>query len=178
MFLPPKHLARRQIAFGSLGRSKLTPEELDHLIRMFAGDRFLLAVGENVKYPRYSNRWQKLLRRLRTRRDRVTRLQENCHIVLHSQATNLDIVKSTLALTLLRRKLSTSPTLDPATMRSSDCYDLLAASLREANQRMAPLMRQISRKGWESPARLMFGSVKMRAEWPLLQRPANATAFG
>lgn len=177
MFLPPRHLARRQIAFGSLGRSKLSPEELDRMVQMFAGERFLLAVGENVKYPRYSNRWQKALRRLRTRRDRVTNLQENCHIVLHAKATNVDIVKSTLALTLLRRKLASSPTLDPSTIRSSDCYDLLEASLREANQMIAPLLRQIANHGWESPARFMFGTVKMRAEWPLLQKPDAATAF-
>ena len=143
MFLPPKHLARRHIAFGSLGRSKLTPEELDHLLRIFAGERFLLAVGENAKYPQYRNRWQRMLR---WRRDRETSLQENCHIVLHAQATNVDIVKSTLALTVLRQKLITlSTTVDPATIRSSDCYDLMKASLREMNQMMGPLLRQMSK---------------------------------
>jgi len=176
MFLPPKHLARRQVAFGSLGRSKLSPEELDRLIQMSAGERFLLAVGENVKYPaRHTDWWHKLLRRLKPRRDRVTSLQENCHIVLHAEATNVDIVKSTLALTLLRQKLAASD-FDPTTMRSSDCYDLIEISLRETNQLIAPLLRQVSKQGWETPARFMFGSVKVRAEWPLLQKPSGATA--
>ena len=183
MFLPPKHLERRNIAFGSLGRSKLTPEELDRLIQIFAGERFLLAVGENVKYPRTRNRWQKALRRAlwfnnkkhHDHRWTSTSLQENCHIVLHAQATNVDMVKSTLALTLLRQKLAAT-TLDPVTVRSSDCYALIEASLRETNQMISPLLRQISKQGWETPARLMFGRVKMRAEWPLLQKPAAAAA--
>lgn len=34
IFLPPEHLARRAIAFGSLGRAKLSPEELGELTKI------------------------------------------------------------------------------------------------------------------------------------------------
>jgi Vitamin B6 photo-protection and homoeostasis len=168
MFLPPLHLSRRNIAFGSLGRSKLSPDELRRLIEICRGERFLLAVGTNVKHPRFKNRWQRALLFYK-RRGRDNDLQENCHIVLHSDATNADMVRSTLALALLRRKLLLQ-SLDPDLVRSSDCYNLIEASIREANTIFPLLNRQISKRGWESPSRYMFGRVKMRAEWPLLPR--------
>ena len=85
---------------------------------------------------------------------RLARVQENCHIVLHADATNVDIVKSTLALTLLREKLARlaaqDPSLDPETLRSSDCFDLIASLLQEANVSFPRLLRSLTKNGWES----------------------------
>lgn len=171
IFLPPRHLARRSEAFGSLGRAKLSPTELNDLLKVFERERFILVVGANVKNP---HEWKRRLQRMTGLETRLhaptTALKENCHIVLHSQATQVDIVKSTLAITLLRRKLAAS-NLDPAAVRSSDCMDLIEASCAEADQTFTPLLRQMSKQGWESPARFMFGRVHMRAEWPLMKRP-------
>jgi hypothetical protein len=51
IFLPPRYLDRRPTAFGSLGRTKLSPQELEHLVQIFAKERFLLVVGANLKNP-------------------------------------------------------------------------------------------------------------------------------
>ena len=161
IFLPPPHLSRRAMAFGSLGRARLSPAELGDLRNVFASERFVLVVGANIKYHAQRN-WPP--------KSRKQRLQENCHIILHTEATNVDIVKSTLALTLLRDKLAASDDLDPDTMRSADCLDLIAAAQREADDLFYLLLRQLAKHGWESPARFMFGRVHMRAEWPLLKK--------
>ena len=164
IFLPPPHLSRRGMAFGSLGRARLSPDELGDLRIIFAAERFLLVVGANMKHHARWN-WPPKSKR--------QRLQENCHIVLHSEATNIDIVKSTLALTLLREKLAARNNLNPDTMRSGDCLDLIAAAQREADGLFPLLLRQLSKRGWESPARFMFGRVHMRAEWPLVKKKSG-----
>jgi hypothetical protein len=162
IFLPPKNLSRRSKAFGSLGRAKLSPTELEKLLHIFRRERFILVVGANVKHPSGGLGGRKHKRP----HNHSTALQENCHIVLHSQATNIDIVKSTLALIILRSKLRVSQ-FDPIVVRSMDCMDLIEASSREADQLFQLLLRKLSKQGWESPARFMFGRVHMRAEWPL-----------
>jgi len=146
IFLPPRHLTRRAIAFGSLGRAKLSPAELNQLLDIFSRERFLLVVGQNIKHPSRFHR-----------PNLIENLQENCHIVLHSEATNMDIVKSTLALILLRRKLATRQDLDPKTMRSADCMSEIVDSLQEADRQLPLLIRQMAKQGWESPARFLFG---------------------
>lgn len=176
IFLPPKHLSRRAMAFGSLGRTKLTPSELEQLTTIFSKERFLLVVGENVKNPPLSRRrWlaaAPLWRHLRNFNQEQHQhhademIQENCHIVLHEEATNVDIVKSTLALTLLRRKLVASG-LDPGSVRTQNCIPLIQESMQECDQLFGFLLRQLAKQGWESPARFMFGRVHMRAYWPL-----------
>ena len=158
IFMPPRHLARRPTAFGSLGRAKLSPAELDSLIQIFGKERFILVVGANVKCPQPRRKANQSL---------AQSLAENCHIVLHTDASNADIVKSTLALFLLRRKLATSGF--PPTTRSADCFDILTETLQQTDYLYRIFRRELARQGWESPARSMFGRVHMRAEWPLLQ---------
>ena len=173
IFLPPRHLARRAMAFGSLGRAKLSPEELSHLLQIFAQERYLLVVGANTKYGDGGHGW--LSNMFWNKKSKAHRLPENCHIVLHSEATNVDIVKSTLALTLLRDKLvARADSLDPDTMRSADCLDLIRDAQREADAWFSVLLRQLAKKGWESPARFMFGRVHMRAEWPLPEKKVKS----
>eukprot|EP00977_Amphora_coffeiformis_P019261 scaffold7101_cov153-Amphora_coffeaeformis.AAC.6 len=160
IFLPPPNLARRANAFGSLGRARLSPTELQQLMQIFKGERFLLVAGPNIKHSNGIS--------IAMGKSKKQKLQENCHIVLHTEATNVDIVKSTLALTLLRNNLAArSDELNPDTLRSSDCMDLIAAAQQEADELFPPMLRQLSKQGWESPARFMFGRVHMRAEWPL-----------
>jgi len=181
IFLPPAHLARRAIAFGSLGRAKLSPEELSELMQIFRKEKFILVVGENQKSRR---RWYRLLgRRLRRGRSRKNlrkaRLdaQEHCHIVLHADATNADIVKSTLALAFLRKKLADSVSLDedgfvvpsPATL--GDCMGIIRDARNEADVAFPQFLKVLSAAGWAPPARYMFGRVTMRAEWPIQGRP-------
>jgi hypothetical protein len=149
--------SRRQGAFGSLERSKLSPYELKHLLGIFQGERFLLIVGRNSKQKR---------RRLWTRSASPRSFVEECHIVLHEEASNLDIVKSTFALVLLRRMLAATD-FEPATIRSADCMPLISKSLEQADLYFPILLRQMTMASWESPARSMFGRVHMRADWPL-----------
>jgi len=163
IFLPPKHLRRRTLVFGSLGRTKLNPEELSNLMELFSDERYMLVVGENKKNPhKRLGIFQKS--------DFEEKIQQGCHIVLHEEASNLDVVKSTLALFILRRKLLTvaieegenSPKL-----RSSDCWDLLEDIRYKTDQLFPLLIRQLSIQGWSSPSRSMFGLVSRRASWPL-----------
>ena len=164
IFLPPKRLSRRSLAFGSLGRAKLTPAELTEVMQIFQKERFMLIVGANTKHPAGSRR---------RRQPASEQIQENCHIVLHADATNADIVKSTLALTILRQKLVTSNT--PLTARSSDCWEMIRESRQEADRRFPKLLKEMSNQSWASPARFMFGTVHMRATWPLMV-PSSSTA--
>ncbi|KAG7362982.1 Vitamin B6 photo-protection and homoeostasis domain containing protein [Nitzschia inconspicua] len=158
IFLPPKHLRRRALAFGSMGRAKLNPDELSRLLEIFSRDRFVLIVGENVK-----NSHEKV--GIFSQTTENERIQQNCHIVLHEDATNLDILKSTLALFLLRRKL-VEIGLGP-NIRSSDCWDLLEDVRGETDRWFPLLLKQLSLQGWASPSRFMFGRVQQRANWPL-----------
>jgi hypothetical protein len=158
IFLPPKRLSQRALAFGSLGRAKLTPAELTELMTIFKKERFMLIVGANTKHPAGSRREQ--------RQPASEQIQEHCHIVLHADATNTDIVKSTFCLTILRQKLVAANT--PLTARSSDCWELIRESRQEADQRFPKLLKTMSNQSWASPARFMFGTVHMRATWPLM----------
>jgi hypothetical protein len=159
IFLPPKHLRRRALAFGSLGRAKLNPDELARLMQIFAKDRYVLIVGENIKNPH-----KKVEILSRTTCDE--QIQQNCHIVLHEEASNLDILKSTLALMLLRRRLVAS---NPSNnVRSSDCWEMLEEVRQETDRLFPLLLKQLSLQGWASPSRFMFGRVQQRAYWPLM----------
>jgi len=112
---------------------------------------------------------------------------ENCHIVLHADANNADIVKSTLALAILRRKLSESvPSIEElraldnceenaidemlmtySSRRSRDVMDVIRLSREQGDQLFKTFLKVLSVRGWATPARFMFGRVSMRAEWPI-----------
>ncbi|GKY98826.1 hypothetical protein MPSEU_000838600 [Mayamaea pseudoterrestris] len=159
LFFRSDFVARRQGAFGSLERSKLSPQELEQLLHIFRGERFLLIVGRNSKHKKHR------LPRSHKRASYAAWVDE-CHIVLHEEASNVDIVKSTFALVLLRRMLAASE-LDSTTTRSDNCMHLIEQSLAQADQYFPILLRQMTMSSWESPARSMFGRVHMRADWPL-----------
>jgi hypothetical protein len=173
IFLPPQHLSRRAIAFGSLGRAKLAPDELEQLLRIFRNEKFLLVVGTNVK-----NRRQQQRRRRRGRglfwlvshQQRRPHPEDQCHIVLHTDATNVDIVKSTLALSLLRQALvvqQNSTEEQKHEMRSLDYMTVIQSCYQNANRLFPFLLKSMAVAGWAPPARFMFGRVTMRADWPL-----------
>lgn len=173
IFLPPQHLRRRMLAFGSLGRTKLNPDELSKLMELFGNEKYMLVVGENTKNP---HRRRGFFRKPRTEE----KIQQSCHIVLHEEASNLDVVKSSLALLILRRKLlamseksddeNSNSKITVKYPRSSDCYDMLE-EVRCNTDRLFPLLlRQLSKQGWASPSRSMFGRVSRRASWPLSQK--------
>lgn len=157
IFLPPENLGRRAIAFGSLSRARLSPDELKELLNIFQNERYFLVVGEDVK-----NR--KIFSRKRTTQQN---LEENCHIVLHSDATNVDIVKATLALTILRQSLQ-SREKSQELPRSRDCWEEIQTAASLSNEWFPLILRFMSKKGWARPAKFMFGRVTMRAQWPLL----------
>ncbi|VEU41597.1 unnamed protein product [Pseudo-nitzschia multistriata] len=170
IFLPPKHLRRRTLAFGSLGRTKLNPEELSKLLELFANERYILVVGENTKNPQKRH---KILQKDREEE----KVQQSCHIVLHEKASNLDIVKSTLAILTLRRKLLAQHRVNRNTesLRSSDCWAILE-EVRSSTDRLFPLLlKQLSLQGWASPSRSMFGRVSWRASWPLQREPTRSS---
>lgn len=176
LFLPPKYLARRANAFGSLGRAKLSPSEMDQLRTIFAKEKFLLIVGANQK---------KLQRRKfffrRSSSKKSIRMEENCHIVLHADANNADIVKSTVALAILRRKLAdyastvSSSKTKLQELRSSDCLTMISESREIANHLFPQFLKAIHDKNWETPSRFMFGRVRKRAVWTSSQA-ATTTA--
>ena len=159
IFLPPAHLARRANAFGSLSRAKLAPDELQELLKIFENERFLLVVGQDVKNRR------RLHKRLPG---------ENCHVVLHANATSIDIVKSTLALTLLRQSLADQS----QSVRSRDCYPEIRRVYEQCDQWFVLLLKNMSLRGWAPPARFMFGRVTMRAVWPLAPRNNGGARVG
>ena len=205
IFFPPNHLARRAISFGSLSRAKLSPDELSELFNIFKNEKYILVVGQDLKNKRI--KWD-----FRFGKDEeedaissfVNQMkieaQENCHIVLHADATNSDIVKSTLALAILRRKLANS-IVDLAkdqsiieavngevngsknltmneyqladfvkSRRCRDSFDLLRESREDTDRLYGPFLKVLSAKGWATPARFMFGRVSMRTEWPILKK--------
>lgn len=197
IFLPPDHLARRAIAFGSPGRSALDPEELDMLINdVFRGEKYFLVVGQDVKNQRgLSARVRQWMRKRRERRspdcgvgkgvnggnhcaDMGIDPQEQCHIVLHADANNLDILKSALALVILRKKLvkkitESSASADPEgslALRSRDCMDVLREARSEAGEIFPRLLRELTKQGWRPPLRSMLGRVSARAEWTIQRR--------
>jgi hypothetical protein len=165
IFLPPQHLRRRTLAFGSLGRTKLDPKELSKLIELFSNERYMLVVGANSKNPhRRRGFFQKS--------SFEEKIQQGCHIVLHEEATNLDVLKSTLALFILRRKLlalAIDEQGDDSSckLRSSDCWGMLEEVRYKTDQLFPLLLKQLSKQGWSSPSRSMFGRVSRRAYWPL-----------
>jgi hypothetical protein len=186
IFLPPEHLSRRAIAFGSLSRAKLSPYELKQLLEIFQSEKFILVVGEDVKNKRHrwwnSIRASRLVSGTQIRHSLQAAAMENCHIVLHAEATNADIVKGVLSLFVLRRKLANNlPFIESAksqdsakkqrdlvrSRRSCDCMALIEEAKKEADS-LYPLFLSVSEsKGWAQPAKFMFGRVTMRADWPL-----------
>ncbi|CAJ1965762.1 unnamed protein product [Cylindrotheca closterium] len=178
IFWPPKHLSRRALAFGSLGRAKLSGQELERLLQIFESERFLLVIGPNMKKPK-----------LRSLFFSKPSIQEYCHIVLHEDASNADIVKSTLALTILREKLlllqsKRSQDDDDESscwedeIRSQQCWDILEATQRECKQLFPQFLRELSSRKWSPPSRFMFGRVKKRAQWPLkpMAKPLSSSS--
>ena len=176
IILPPAHLSRRVFAFGSLGRAKLDPDEIIELLSIFEGEKYMLVVGKNLKAPRKSHS-SRILHHFNNAKNEVALdMQEHCHIVLHVEATTADIMKSTLALMLLRRKLGGLTAPDPDQIRTSDCFDLIRESSAEADRLLPRLLRELRNKGWET--RSMFGQVTMRAEWPLKAKPQRSRRIG
>ena len=157
LFLPPKHLSRRANAFGSVGRAKLSPDELTQLQSIFAKEKYLLVVGAN----------QKKLRKNKKKKSNC--VEENCHIILHVDATNSDIVKSTIALAILRHKLrekaEEQQLLSTTNFRSSNCMELINESQSIATKLFPRFVTAVQKKGWETPTRFMFGRVRRRAVW-------------
>jgi hypothetical protein len=178
IFLSPDHLARRAIAFGSPGRTQLDPEELTMLVNdIFRGEKYFLVVGQDLKNARGLSAKYRQWRRRRTKGSGVSEIdpQEQCHIVLHADANNLDIVKSALALVILRRKLvkldlgrnveKNQSTVAP--LRSRDCTKILREARIEADEIFPHLLRELTTQGWHPPLRSMLGRVSARAEWPI-----------
>ncbi len=188
IFLPPDHLARRAIAYGSPGRTLLDPEELDMLINdVFRGEKYFLVVGQDVKNARgLSSRVRQWIRRRNEARRNSHSVyagidpQEQCHIVLHADANNLDILKSALALVILRKKLvkkvrgatrSSNGIVDDTSpgLRSRNCMTELRGAGNEANEIFPQFLRELTKQGWRPPLRSMLGRVSARADW-LIQR--------
>ncbi len=168
IFLPPVHLGRRAIAFGSLSRAKLSPQELDYLLDIFAGEKFLLVVGENMKKTK--TRRLRLHLGIKESADQIIR--EHCHIVLHRDATNYDIVKAVLALEILRHTLATAVQPHTHEIRSRDCYDLITNAKWEACKLFPLFVKILEKRGW-STSRYMFGRVSMRTEWSIRFDPSG-----
>jgi hypothetical protein len=187
IFLPPDHLARRAIAFGSPGRTQLDPDELNMLVNdIYRGEKYFLVVGQDIKNVRGLSAKFRQWRRRQTTGNAVSEIdpQEQCHIVLHADANNLDILKSALALVILRRKLvkldtvmKPSQSLSASTpLRSRDCTAILREARAEADQIFPHLLRELTKQGWHPPLRSMLGRVSVRAEWPIQKQGSASVA--
>ena len=165
IFFPPTHLARRAIAFGSIGRAKLAPDELERLLDIFAGERYFLVVGENTKTAKKRKRREKPGMQETDALDEES-IREHCHIVLHKDATNLDIVRSILALGCLRQNLAMGLQRKTHDVRSKDCFKLIESAKEKADALCPLFLKILEKKGW-STSRYMFGRVSMRAEWTI-----------
>ena len=152
IFLPPNHLSRRNIAFGSFSRVYLNPNELHEVQNIFSNEKYLVLVGENLKKSK-----------------RIINIEDQCHVVLHTEAKNIDIVKSTLALALLRSKLKKRypDASNDTIIRSSACFDLLKEIKIESNMLFPKLLSMLQKQGWNTPAKNMFGSSSVRADWTI-----------
>eukprot|EP00559_Dactyliosolen_fragilissimus_P000931 CAMPEP_0184856384 /NCGR_PEP_ID=MMETSP0580-20130426/1572_1 /TAXON_ID=1118495 /ORGANISM="Dactyliosolen fragilissimus" /LENGTH=670 /DNA_ID=CAMNT_0027351385 /DNA_START=274 /DNA_END=2286 /DNA_ORIENTATION=+ len=191
IFLPPTHLSRRAIAFGSPGRALLDPDELQTLMTIFRKDKFMLVVGENIKHSKHakSNDGQQLSSSSMSWWNSLWKRHipgEDCHIVLHADANNADIVKSTLALAILRSKLAIleeeenkesqhaqNAQQQPQSQgrRSRDCMHLIQESRDRADKLFPDFLNLLAMKKWATPSRFMFGRVTMRAEWEIQKNP-------
>lgn len=193
IFLPPERLARAAVAFGSLGRARLGPDELAELAAIFGGERYLLVAGANRKRAGGEGEGggRRLLRRILPggrKRDRAEAAQEHCHIVLHADAGSDDIVKGTLALAILRRGLAARVVaqeedavggegsgLDSEPPRTGDCLDLIRAARDGADRLLPDFLAALTGAGWAPRKRYIFGRVTMRTEWPLLGEEREAS---
>ena len=158
--------------------------ELDSLLDIFRGDKYLLVVGLDVKNSRRNRQRRKekdiALRSLKSEADKPTKLlnfitrnaKEDCHIVLHRDATNLDIIKATLALACLRRELGGSCERDDelcevlldGTRRTGDSLKLIKTAKAEADISYERFLSDLNKSGWESD-KFMFGAVSKRNSW-------------
>jgi hypothetical protein len=98
---------------------------------------------------------------------------ENCHVVLHATASNLDIVKGTLALAALRRDLGRECEEGMGgegcqiveNRRTADSVGLIRKAKEEADERFGEFVEEMEREGWDMN-KFMFGTVSMRNVWP------------
>ena len=189
IFMPPDHLARRAIAFGSPGRTALDPDELKMLINdAFRGEKYFIVVGKDEKNARGLSARVRQWRRMRRAGITVAKgaspdyyldPQEQCYIVLHESANNLEILKSALALVIFRRKLvsldakmreqKTSFNDPPPPFRTRDCEEILRETKIEASKVFPHLLRELTKKGWRPPLRSLLGRVSARADWEIQQ---------
>lgn len=189
IFMPPEHLARRAIAFGSPGRTALEPDELKMLVNdAFRGEKYFIVVGKDEKNERGLSARVRQWRRMRRSGVNVEKgvsldyyldPQEQCYIVLHESANNLDILKSALALVIFRRKLVAldatmrrkKSSLDdpPPPFRTRDCEEILRETRIEASKVFPHLLRELTKKGWRPPLRSLLGRVSARADWKIQQ---------
>ena len=172
----------------------LDPDELDMLIKdVFRGEKYFLVVGQDVKNERgLSSKVRQWMRRRNELKDRSENKhsshvdidpQEQCHIVLHADANNLDILKSALALVMLRKKLVkkikgpsslNTRNIDNGVpsdiLRSRDCMIELRSASMKANEIFPGFLRELTKQGWRPPLRSMLGRVSARADWEIQRR--------
>ena len=181
IFLPPEPLARRSNCFGSFGRTSLNPIELKSVINIFKGEKFLLFVGDNTKRRTKKNKDPHFSKDESEIHGSTSDPREHCHVVLHKDATNMDIVKSTLALGILRQCLSHQNQLEldnykkgksnkytfKDQIRTQDFLPMLELAKVNADEWFPRFLKTLQSRGWATPARYMFGKVTMRADWPI-----------
>lgn len=97
-------------------------------------------------------------------------------ILTFRSPSNLDILKSALALVVLRKKLVRRVAeLDiddhsPLALRSRDCMDVLREARAEACEIFPQFLRELTKRGWRPPLRSMLGRVSARAEWTIQRK--------
>jgi hypothetical protein len=69
---------------------------------------------------------------------------------------------------MLSTLVTECPNMDVDNVRSYDCFGLIKESLEQTNQLYTTFLDTMIKQGWESPTKLMFARVNMRAEWPLV----------
>jgi hypothetical protein len=96
----------------------------------------------------------------------LEQIQTNCHIVLHTAATSLDIVKSTLMLSVLRREIVKKKTSREQSIERNDVLMLIKRAKDEGEERYGSFLDACIQAGWDTN-KFILGRVTFRNEWEI-----------
>lgn len=131
-------------------------DELDQIRRIFANEKYLIVIGKNEKRNSFYL-------------NRRSHPMDICHIILHLEATNEDIVKSTLNLALLRaalaRNMPKDVNLHDINIRTSEVYDLLAHTKQKCDNCVGHYLSELEESEWQTE--FLFGRCSRRSQWSI-----------
>ena len=144
----------------------MNPSELRQLRHIFRGEKYIIVIGKNLKKKLLSFKGP-------------SKKADVCHIVLHEDATNEDIVKSTFNLAILRQILDERIQKIEEwndNIRTEDCYDVLELSKIECDTRYKDYKEKLG-NGNDWQTEFLFGRCSKRSVWPLVRPVTNHSSL-